>query len=442
MLDNFVRPIVELTFGSLVCLGMAALYTLGDTALLAVRTSRIDQLCNEGKRNAKRVKKLSLEPARHVAATQVGISLFSFASAGLGACAGVNIADLITDGKPSAVARVISVFLALMTLSFLNLVLAGLVPKAIALAAPDGWAMRLAPLIAFSSYLFAGLSKIALEVAKMLTLPLGIVARYEPPFITRDELEQIVGATGKSGQIDDEEAMIITRVFTLSERDARTVMTPRPDVSALPSNATLSQALESIVLSGHTRIPVYVGTIDNIIGILHAKDLLTLFATQVRNEEPAQSFNLETILRPAAFVLESHRVPDLLASMRGKNHQIAIVQDEFAGTEGIVTIEDLLEEIVGEIHDEHDVDEPAFEIDPMGRTRVDGRMPLDIFNERFGVEISDEDYNTVGGFVFGAIGRELVLGDSVTEHGLCFTVDFLDGRSTLLRVVESDSEEV
>ena len=103
---------------------------------------------------------------------------------------------------------------------------------------------------------------------------------------------------------------------------------------------------------------------------------------------------------------------------------------------------DLLEEIVGEIHDEHDVDEPVFDIDPMGRTRVDGRMPLDIFNERFGVEISDEDYNTVGGFVFGAIGRELVLGDSVTAHGLCFTVDFLDGRSTLLRVVGAKLEEL
>ncbi len=418
---------------------IGACYTLGDTALLTVRSSRVEQLCNEGKRRAFLVKKLIAEPAKHVAAAQVGLSLFGFSSAALAAVAGLEIADLTSTGKPAFEIRVLYVLVMVMITAFLNVVFGGLVPKALALSSPTNWSIRMAPFIAMSSKVYFVLSGIALWAAGVLTRPLGVVARYEPPFITRDELEQIVGETGKTGAIDDAEAEIITRVFTLSEHDARAVMTPRPDVSAIPVTASLSDALTAIVGSGHTRIPVYDGTIDNVVGILHAKDLLKILAQHVEAERYVPDFHLRLILRPAVFVLESNPVPELLTSMRRNQQQIAIVQDEFAGTEGIVTIEDLLEEIVGDIRDEHDVDEPAFDVDTSGKTVLDGRMPIELFNERFSVSLPDDDYNTVGGYVFGAIGRELAPGDSVDVDGIRIIIMATSGRTTTLRVEPIDA---
>ncbi len=434
VLDESVQQIFWLSGGIVASLVLGGCYTLGDTALITVRASRIEQLINEGKRRAHLVKKLIGEPAKHVAAAQVGLSLFAFSSAALAAIAGLEMADLMAPGKPSFQARALYVVAFVMLTAFLNLVLAGLVPKALALSSPTTWSIRMAPFIMLSSKVYVVLSGIALWAAGILTKPLGIVARYEPPFITRDELEQIVGETGKTGEIDDAEAAIITRVFTLSEHDARTVMTPRMDVSAIPVTASLSDALTAIVGSGHTRIPVYDGTIDNVVGILHAKDLLKILAQHVEAERYVPDFHLRRILRPAVFVLESNPVPELLTSMRRNQQQIAIVQDEFAGTEGIVTIEDLLEEIVGDIRDEHDVDEPAFDVDVSGKTILDGRMPIELFNERFSVSLPDDDYNTVGGYVFGAIGRELVAGDAVDIDGIRIIIMATSGRTTTLRV--------
>lgn len=439
MLDESVQQIFGLGGGIAVSVLIGACYTLGDTALLTVRSSRVEQLCNEGKRRAFLVKKLIAEPAKHVAAAQVGLSLFGFSSAGLAAVAGLEIADLTTPGKPSFEIRVLYVLVMVMLTAFLNVVFGGLVPKALALSSPTNWSIRMAPFIALSSKVYFVLSGIALWAAGVLTRPLGVVARYEPPFITRDELEQIVGETGKTGAIDDAEAEIITRVFTLSEHDARAVMTPRPDVSAIPVTASLSDALTAIVGSGHTRIPVYDGTIDNVVGILHAKDLLKILAQHVEAERYVPDFYLRRILRPAVFVLESNPVPELLTSMRRNQQQIAIVQDEFAGTEGIVTIEDLLEEIVGDIRDEHDIDEPAFDVDASGKTVLDGRMPIELFNERFSVSLPDDDYNTVGGYVFGAIGRELAPGDSVDVDGIRIIIMATSGRTTTLRVEPTDA---
>ncbi len=439
MLDESVQQIFGLGGGIAVSVLIGACYTLGDTALLTVRSSRVEQLCNEGKRRAFLVKKLIAEPAKHVAAAQVGLSLFGFSSAGLAAVAGLEIADLTTPGKPSFEIRVLYVLVMVMLTAFLNVVFGGLVPKALALSSPTNWSIRMAPFIALSSKVYFLLSGIALWAAGVLTRPLGVVARYEPPFITRDELEQIVGETGKTGAIDDAEAEIITRVFTLSEHDARAVMTPRPDVSAIPVTASLSDALTAIVGSGHTRIPVYDGTIDNVVGILHAKDLLKILAQHVEAERYVPDFHLRRILRPAVFVLESNPVPELLTSMRRNQQQIAIVQDEFAGTEGIVTIEDLLEEIVGDIRDEHDIDEPAFDVDASGKTVLDGRMPIELFNERFSVSLPDDDYNTVGGYVFGAIGRELAPGDSVDVDGIRIIIMATSGRTTTLRVEPTDA---
>jgi putative hemolysin len=439
VLDESVQQIFGLGGGIAVSVLIGACYTLGDTALLTVRSSRVEQLCNEGKRRAFLVKKLIAEPAKHVAAAQVGLSLFGFSSAGLAAVAGLEIADLTTPGKPSFEIRVLYVLVMVMLTAFLNVVFGGLVPKALALSSPTNWSIRMAPFIALSSKVYFVLSGIALWAAGVLTRPLGVVARYEPPFITRDELEQIVGETGKTGAIDDAEAEIITRVFTLSEHDARAVMTPRPDVSAIPVTASLSDALTAIVGSGHTRIPVYDGTIDNVVGILHAKDLLKILAQHVEAERYVPDFYLRRILRPAVFVLESNPVPELLTSMRRNQQQIAIVQDEFAGTEGIVTIEDLLEEIVGDIRDEHDIDEPAFDVDASGKTVLDGRMPIELFNERFSVSLPDDDYNTVGGYVFGAIGRELAPGDSVDVDGIRIIIMATSGRTTTLRVEPTDA---
>ena len=177
-------------------------------------------------------------------------------------------------------------------------------------------------------------------------------------------------------------------------------MTPRVRMTTLPMDATLHQTLEIILESGHSRIPVYETTIDNIVGIVHAKDLLPLFRADQHD------IDLSSVIRDPFFVPETKRVSELIADLRRSQQQLAIVQDEYGGTEGLVTIEDLLEEIVGDIRDEYDVDEPEFKTISEHESIIDGGMSIDDVNDRLGTSLPGEDYDTIGDLVFGLLGHE------------------------------------
>ena len=238
------------------------------------------------------------------------------------------------------------------------------------------------------------------------------------------------------GAVDDEEAEMIESVMELSDTHAGEIMTPRTDIFALPVETAWQRACQSVSEAGHSRVPVYDGDIDNITGILYAKDLLE----RVQGDEPA---DLRSLMRKCYFVPESKPLNDMLREFKARKVHIAVVLDEYGGTAGLITIEDVLEEIVGDISDEYDRPEPA----PIRRlddksVEVEGRTYIDDLNDALGIEIpEDEDYDTVAGFVFSAMGYIPAVGEALEDHRVKFTVLDADERKiTRLRVERIDSK--
>ncbi|MBC8103896.1 MAG: HlyC/CorC family transporter [Cytophagales bacterium] len=419
-------------------------FSMAETALVAVRPSRVEQLAEEGRRGARTVQRLIENPPRFIATTQVGITLLGFASAAAGATflapPLIPVLHRLFGGSgPVAedlLAQIVSVVVVTIPIALFTMILGEIAPKSLAAQAPDVWAMRLAPFLSFCAILFTPLSSLVLSVSNLLVRPFGAHAQFQTPMITREEFEKIIEGSEKHGEIDDDEADIIRNVFDLSETTVRSVMTPRIDMTALSVEATLEKTLDTILTSGHSRVPVYEGTIDTIVGIVHAKDLLPLF------QENRQEVDLRQVMREAYFVPETKRVSDLLAEFRRSNQQLAVVQDEYTGTEGIVSLEDLIEEIVGDIRDEYDVDEPEVQVLSETESIIDGRMSIDDVNDRLGTELPREDVNTIGGLVFSLLGQEPVPGDRVRSDGVEFVVEEMDGqRVSSVRAIQSPDSD-
>jgi putative hemolysin len=416
-------------------------FSMAETALVTVRPSRVEQLVGEGRRGALAVQRLVNNPPRFIATTQVGITLLGFASA---AAAATRLSpplipplDFIFPGDHQ-IAETLAIVIVTVLIALFTMILGEIAPKSLAAQAPDIWAMRLAPFVSVSGVLFRPLTSVVVAISNLLVSPFGAKAQFQTPMITREEFEKIIEGSEKHGEIDDEEADIIRNVFDLSETTVRSVMTPRLDMTAVAVDSTLEKTLETILASGHSRVPVYEGTIDTIVGIVHAKDLLPLL------QQERREVDLRDFMREAYFVPETKRVSDLLAEFRKSNQQLAVVQDEYTGTEGIVSLEDLIEEIVGDIRDEYDVDEPEVQVLSETESIIDGRMSIDDVNDRLGIELPHEDVNTIGGLVFSLLGQEPVSGDRVRSEGIDFVVEAMDGQRVssvrAIQVGDSDSE--
>lgn len=292
---------------------------------------------------------------------------------------------------------------------------------------PHGVAVRLFGYIQLTSFVLAVPARFATSFAKLISArlnraELGMTNQAE------EEIKTLVESAEESGEIEAEEKQLLHSVFEFTDTMAREVMTPRVDMDALPVTSDPNEVMKVIRESGHSRIPLYEGTDDQIVGIIHAKDLLMAMVA-------GRQINLKSLMRPAYFVPESKMLQELLAEMRVNRSQMAIVQDEFGGTAGIVTIEDIVEELVGEIMDEYDVEEP--DIVPMDDGwSVDGRMHLDDLNSAINSEFDSEEFDTVGGLVFGAFGRQPKLRESMEIEGHRFTVLHTDGRRLNRLLVE------
>lgn len=405
-----------------------ALFSMAETALVSVRRSRVEQLIEEGNRAAVAVKRLIENPPRFIATTQVGITVLGFASA---AAAATTLAQPLIGplGRflPGGLAEPLAVILVTVAVAYLSMVVGEIAPKSLAVNAPDVWALRLAPFINLCATLFAPLTWLVVAGSNLLVRPFGIKAQFETPVITEEELKHIIEAGEEAGELEEDERVMLHNVFGLSETLVRSVMTPRMRMTALPLDSDLTAILDTILESGHSRIPVHEGTIDNVVGIVHAKDLLPALRREL-SESERRDFDLRGVMRAPHFVPETKRVSELLAEFRRSNQQVAIVQDEYAGTEGLVTIEDLLEEIVGDIRDEYDVDEPDVQVLSPTESLIDARMTIDDVNDRLGTDLPHDGYETIGGLVFGLLGHEPAPGDHVRWDGLDFLVEHLEGR--------------
>ncbi|HEY2327129.1 MAG TPA: hemolysin family protein, partial [Gaiellaceae bacterium] len=237
------------------------------------------------------------------------------------------------------------------------------------------------------------------------------------------ELRMLLSSSAEQGEIEHEEQEMVYKVFDFADKDVSDVMVPRPDVVAISIDLPPAEALQAVLESPYTRYPVYRESLDNVVGVLHVRDLISAM-----HDRGIAAVDLEELLRPAYMVPETKDLAALLTEFRRTNQHLAVVIDEYGSVEGIVTLEDLLEEIVGEIEDEFDLPDEDVERVDDHTIRVDGTFPIDDFNERFSVDLPAEDYHTVAGFVFGQLGRAAEHGDVVSHDGIDFRVDELDGQ--------------
>jgi len=300
-------------------------------------------------------------------------------------------------------------------------VLGELAPKSLALLFPETVTLWTSPPLVVFSKLFTPFIVVLNGAANLLLRAVGLKAPTERERVHRpEEIEMLLTQTFEHGLLREEPVEMIRGVFHLSETAAAEVMTPRTEVIALPADTPLDEAVDFILNEGHSRYPIYEETLDHIIGVILARDVW-------KAQRDGRAGTLRDIVREVPFVPDTKPVEQLLRNMQEEQTHIAVVIDEFGGTSGIVTIEDLVEEIVGEIEDELDIARTEFvEVD--GRTEFSGSMPIGELNDMFGLALPDEDYTTVGGFVLGRLGRVARVGDEVSMPGGALRVVSMMGR--------------
>ncbi len=418
MLDILV--LILLTF-------LEGFFVAAEIALVSIRRSRVEQLVDEGSSGARRVRRLLEEPGRFLAVSQLGLTVIGFFAS---AYAAVSLVDkfalfLIGFGIEKDGAKTVSLVVVTVILALFTIIFAELVPKTLALANTERFAITLSLPIDFLARALGPLIRLLTGVTAWITKLFGANVSTEAQ-ITAEELRLIVERGGEQGVLEAEEEQMINSIIELGERRLHEVMIPRIAIVSLPASTTLDEAIDKVVDEGHSRIPVYEESIDEVVGILYAKDLLPILKTGA-----APRPTLRSLLRTPVFVPESMTIDDLLHEFQRRKVHIAIVLDEYGGTAGLLTIEDLLEEIVGEIQDEYDTEEPMIVKISDDEARVDGRADVDDLAELFdtSLELEDDDeYDTVGGLIYHRIGGVPSPGDVVDVDGLQLTVETTDGR--------------
>jgi putative hemolysin len=410
----------------LILVFLEAIFVAAEIALVTVRRTRMEQLDDEGHRGARRVLRLIGQPGRFLAVIQIGITFVTLLAAAFAAESQTGGLKDLFGSIPLLAPYAEGLALVVVTaiVSLVTILFGELLPKTLALAHAERFAIFFARPVDLMGRLFRPLVWILTETTSAITRLLG-VKEPNPSMISTEELKLLVERGGEQGILEAEEEQMISAVMELGESRIHEVMVPRTDIVAVPVTATFGDVVDAIIRDGHSRMPVFERSIDNIVGLLYAKDLLRYLKG---TEEPPE---IRTLLRPPLFVPESLSVDDLLHELQRRRVHIAIVLDEYGGTAGLVTIEDLLEEIVGEIQDEYDVEEPMVVRLSDEQARIDGRADVDELLELFDVALDMEDaeeYDTVGGLVYHHVGGIPHVGDRVELKGVTLTVESTDGR--------------
>jgi putative hemolysin len=405
-------------------------FVAAEIALVSIRHSRVDQLVDEGNRAARRVRGLLDNPGRFLAVSQLGLTLLGFFASAFAAVsladglAGILVrVDALRDGAHAISLIIVTIVIALFTIVF-----AELVPKTLALAHTERFALSLSQPIDVIGHVLGPVISLLTGLTRAVAGGLGARVSADAQ-ISAEELKLIVERGGEQGVLEAEEEQMINAVIELGERRVHEVMVPRIDIVGLEVGGTFEEAVERIIAEGHSRLPVWEQSIDQIVGILYAKDLLRFLKEASADPPP-----IRALLRTPLFVPESITIDDLLRQLQRRKVHLAVVLDEYGGTAGLVTIEDLLEEIVGEIQDEYDVEEPMVVRLDHDRARIDGRASVDELGELWDDLDVDalledrEEYDTLGGLLFHRIGGVPKPGDQVRVGALTLTVETTDGR--------------
>ena len=404
-----------------------AFFVAAEYGLVTVRRTRMQELDAQGSRSARRVLRLLEQPPRFISAIQLGVTLSSLALGAIGEPVVSRILerplDLLPEGWHTSVATTVSVILAFTILSYFHVVMGEIVPKSFTLQHPERVALLAAGPISSFYVIFRPFIWVLVRSSAAVLRWFGVSASSGVTLVhSEEELKMLVTASREKGVLEEEEQAMLHKVFEFADKDAVDVMVPRPDVIAVPVDLPAQEVLALVLSHPFTRYPVFEEELDDIVGVLHVRDLFSAL-----HERGLESTNLRTILREAIMVPETKPLDELLAEFQRTSNHLAIVVDEYGSVEGLVTLEDLLEEIVGEIGDEFDLPDAGILRIGRGRVRLVGSFPIDEFNERFGKSLPVDDYHTIGGFVFGELGRVPKVGDTVAFDGARFEVSAIDG---------------
>jgi CBS domain containing-hemolysin-like protein len=407
-----------LLVGLIVSLVLAGLASASETALTSVSRIRIRNLSEEGDPRAQLIERLLRDPNAYLSTILIINSVAVIVAS--------TLATLIALDVFASFGEVIST----VTLAVIVLVFCEVTPKTAALQAPVQWAralvrpvygasVALRPIIAALTFITNGIIRV-----------FGGQAVRRGPFVTEDELRMLVDVSQKEGVLEEDEKELIHNVFEFADTTVRSIMIPRIDMITIEADEPVDAAIGLILQGGQSRIPVYSDTIDNIIGVLYAKDLLRVLAA---DQNPP---SVRALVRRAYFVPETKRLDDLLTELRRERVHMAIVTDEFSQVAGLVTIEDLVEEIIGDIQDEYDTEETLFERIGPNEYVVAAKMSIDDFNDLLDADLPSADYDTLAGFIYTQLDKIPTAGDTVRFDKLTFTVLGTRGRRIVkVRVV-------
>ena len=416
-----------------------AFFVAAEFALVSARRTRIEAMIREGDRKAKAVRAAQQDLYRQLSAAQLGITVASIL---LGFVAEDTVAYFFRQwlaALPTWLAFLgragVASVIALSLISFLHVVFGEQAPKAVAITHPEAVSRWVATPLLIFSWITRPATGLLNSSANWLIRLMGITGAS--PELERihspEEIRMLVEQSEEGGSLQQEDARLLEGVFEFSEKTAQEVMTPRTQMAALEADLTVEAAADQVAITGRSRYPAYTDSLDEIIGVVHAKDILGALRSR-----PGQT--IRTILRPPLFVPGTREVEDVLADMKRLKTHLAIVLDEYGGTAGLVTMEDLLEEIVGPIYDEHD---PQDRVGPSdGAPRLDGSMPISEFNSEFDAALDDTDYTTIGGYIFGQLGRLPRAGDRITVGPFTFEIIEMEGRRVkTVRLHSAKAEE-
>ncbi|MFN2545485.1 MAG: hemolysin family protein [Actinomycetota bacterium] len=393
--------------GVLLLLATVALMAASETAI--IRTNRVHayHLVEEGKRGATSLQRITESPPPYL---NVVLLLTMLATVG-----GTTLAGDLAARNVHRFGEVI----ATVVMTLLLFVFAEVTPKTFAIQQTDRVALRMAPVLVWLARVFGPLARALLKIANVIMPGRGLP---QGPYVTEQEIKTLAEVASDEEQIEEEEKDLIHSIFEFGDTIVREVMVPRPDIVAIEDEKTLGDLMELVLQHGYSRVPVFHDDLDHIVGIVYAKDVLKAM------HQGKGDVTIAELARPARFVPESKKCAELLREMQRKKFHISLVTDEYGSISGLVTLEDLLEELVGEITDEYDREEAMMVPVGEGRYRVDGRIPIDDLNDLLDVELPQEEWDTVGGLMMGLLGAIPSEGQEVAYDNLKFKAERVQGR--------------
>ena len=427
-----------------------AFFAMSEIAIISLNDTKMQKLAEEGNKKAKQIVKLTANSSNFLSTIQIGVTLAGFLTS---ASASQTFADMLTNALANhfqfcrtyiGAVGVVSVIVITIVTSYFSLVLGELAPKRIAMQIPEKVSFKVVGVLLF-------VAKATKPFVKILSLSTNAVVRifgFDPNAdeenVTEEEIRMMVDVGGEKGVIEDSQKEMIDNIFEFDDLDAGDIMTHRTEMTAIEITKSLAEVAELAIENGYSRIPVYEDDPDSIVGVLYAKDLLKYVGKSIPKD-----LTIEKIMRKTLYVPETQLCADLFKAMNESHTQFAVVVDEYGGTAGIVTLEDVLESIVGNIQDEYDDEEEEIrKIDETTFT-VEGTTDLDEIDELVGAELPDGDYDTIGGFVISLLGylpTESDISKNITAEykNLRFTVLSIDERridQIKIEILPAEKEE-